>query len=104
YFDEYDRFISWTYQRTLDAIHLVGGPSLSFFRRNNRIRIVWDTERVLENGVSLWSAKNGFHEMDYNDFVNEVKAFGKSFFEEMGKQVQNAVAKDWDEVKVDKQG
>lgn len=104
YFEEYDRFISWVYQRTLDAMHLIGGPSIAFFRRDNRLRIVWYTEHVLENGISLWSAKNGFYEMDYHDFVAEVRVFGHSFFEEMGKQVEKAVARDWGEVMIDKQG
>lgn len=30
YFEEYDRLISWTYERLFDSAHLIGGPHLSF--------------------------------------------------------------------------
>jgi hypothetical protein len=102
YLEEYNKLISWTFQRTLNSGHLIGGPHLSFFRRNDKLRIVWDTEHFLENGISLWTAKNGSFEMNYADFVNEIKAFGLSFFAEMRKQVELTVAKDWGQVKVDK--
>ncbi len=102
YFEEYDKLISWKYQRTFDSAHLIGGPNLSFFRRNDKVRIVWDTEFVLENGIILWTAKDGSFEMDYSDFKDKIKAFGHSFFCEMDKQIELAVAKDWEQVKVDK--
>jgi hypothetical protein len=103
YFEEYDKLISWTYQRAFDSGHLIGGPHLSFFRRNDKLRIVWDTEHVLENGISLWTAKDGSFEMNYSDFIYKIKVFGDFFFAEMGKQVEFAVAKDWEKVKIDKQ-
>lgn len=103
YFEEYDKLISWTYQRTFDSAHLIGGPWLSFFRRNDKIRTAWETEHTLENGICLWTAKDGSFEMNYSDFIDEIKRFGHSFFTEMGKQVERAVAKDWGQVKVDKE-
>jgi hypothetical protein len=103
YFEEYDKLISWTYQRKFDSGHLIGGPHLSFFRRNDKLRIVWDTEYVLENGISLWTAKNGSFEMDYSDFVDKIKVFGQSFFSEMDMQIELAVEKEWGNIKIDKQ-
>ncbi|MBX7225761.1 MAG: hypothetical protein K1X55_07005 [Chitinophagales bacterium] len=103
YFEEYDKLISWTYQRTFDSGHLIGGPHLSFFRRNNKVRIVWDTEHILENGISLWTAKDGSFEMDYSNFVKKIEVFGQSFFAAMDKQVELAVAKEWVNIKIDKQ-
>lgn len=103
YFEVYDKLISWTYQRTFDSGHIIGGPHLSFFRRNNKLRIVWETERILENGIILWTAKDGSFEMDYSDFVEKIKAFGQSFFSAMDKQVELAVAKEWGNIKIDKQ-
>jgi hypothetical protein len=103
YFEEYDKLISWTYQRTFDSGHLIGGPHLSFFRRNNKVRIVWDTEHILENGISLWTAKDGSFEMNYSDFVEKIKVFGQAFFSAMDKQVELAVAKEWENIKIDKQ-
>ena len=76
---------------------------MSFFRRNNKVRIVWDTEHTLENGISLWTAKDGSFEMDYSAFMDKIKAFGQSFFSQMGKQVELALAKDWGNIKIDKQ-
>ncbi len=102
YFDDYDKLISWTYERLFDSGHLIGGPHLSFFRHKDKIRIVWDTEHTLENGISLWTAKDGNFEMNYSDFVNEVKKFGQNFFEEMDNQIELTLAKDWGDIKVDK--
>ena len=44
YFEEYDRLISWTYKRSLNSGHLIGGPQFSCFRNKDKIRIVWETE------------------------------------------------------------
>ncbi|MBS4012358.1 MAG: hypothetical protein KGZ97_01185 [Bacteroidetes bacterium] len=101
-FEEYCKLTSWIYQRTLYSEHLVGGPHLSFFRRNDKVRITWDTEHILENGLSLWTAKNGSYEMDYSDFIDKIKDFGQSFFTEMNKQIELAIAKDWGDVEIDK--
>jgi hypothetical protein len=103
YFEEYDKLISWTYQRTFDSGHLIGGPHVSFFRRNNKVRIVWNTEHILENGISLWTAKNGSYEMEYVDFLEKIKVFGLSFFAAMDKQVELVIAKEWVNIKIDKQ-
>jgi hypothetical protein len=103
YFEKYHKLISWIYQRTLDSEHLIGGPHLSFFRRNEKVRIIWDTEHILENGISLWTAKNGSIEMNYSDFINKIKAFGLSFFAQMDKRIELAVVKEWGNIKVDKQ-
>jgi hypothetical protein len=103
YFEEYDKLISWTYQRSFDSGHLIGGPHLSFFRCNDKVRIVWDTEHVLENGISLWTAKDGSFEMDYSEFIDKINVFGQSFFSEMDKQIELVLAKEWGNIKIDKQ-
>ena len=103
YFEEYDKLTSWTYQRTINSEHLIGGPHLSFFRRNDKVRIVWDTEHFLENGIRLWTAKDGNFEMDYSAFVDKIKVFGQSFFAQMDKRIELVVAKEWGNIKIDKQ-
>lgn len=103
YFEEYDKLISWTYQRSFASSHLIGGPYLSFFRRNDKIRIVWDTEHILENGISIWAAKDGSFEIGYSDFIDKIKTFGQSFFSEMDKQIDLVLAKEWGNIKIDKQ-
>jgi hypothetical protein len=104
YFEEYDKLISWVYKRSFDAMHLKGGPSLSFFRNNSKIRIIWYTEHTLENGINLWTAKNGAYEMDYADFISKIKDFGVKFFEAMDNQVDLAIKRDWGNVQIDKIG
>lgn len=104
YFDEYDKLISWTYERNLNSCHLIGGPDLFFFRHKDKIRIVWDTEYTLENGIDLWTAKDGNFEMDFSNFVKEVKLFGEKFFYEMDKQIKLTVEKEWLDIKIDKIG
>jgi len=102
YFEKYDKLVSWTYERLFDSSHLIGGPHLSFFRNNDKIRIVWDTEHILENGISLWTAKDGSFEISYSEFIENVKRFGEQFFDAMSNQIQLTLTKEWGEVKVDK--
>ena len=102
YFDEFDKLISWTYERLFDSAHLIGGPHLSFFRHNDKLRIVWETEHTLENGISLWTAKDGSYEMDFSDFVIQVKTFGDTFFKAMDKRIELTLVKDWGDIKIDK--
>ena len=102
YNDNYDKIYSWRNERTFDSIHLIGGPSFSFFRNQEKIRIVWETDYNLENGISLWTAKSGTFEMNFNDFVNEIKKFGELFFFEMDKQIQLTMEKEWGNIKVEK--
>lgn len=53
YFEEYDNLISWTYSRSFDSGHLIGGSQFSFFRNKDKIRIIWETEHKLENGIEI---------------------------------------------------
>lgn len=103
YFDSYDVLISWISKRLLDSSHLIGGPKLYFFRHMDKIRIVWDTDYKLENGVSLWTAKSGQLEIGYEDFVSKIKDFWIKFMEEMMRQVRLTREKEWGAIKVDKE-
>lgn len=102
YFNEYDLITSWVYERQMNSAHLIGGPHLSFFRHNDKIRIIWETEYTLENGQTLWTAKNGSHEMLFQDFVDKVEQFGQQFFSTMDKQIEGVLKNDWNNVSVDK--
>lgn len=102
YFEEYDNIISWTYNRSFDSGHLIGGPQFSFFRNKDKIRIVWETEFELENGIELWTAKDGSIEIPYADFILSIKEFGNLFFESMKEKVDLAVQKDWKDIQIDK--
>ncbi|WP_130736354.1 DUF5984 family protein [Flavobacterium sp. J27] len=104
YFEEYDKLISWLqYERTFSSAHLIGGPKLYFFRNKEKIRIVWESEYNLENGISLWTAKDGSFEMTYLDFVNEVRQFGQNFFNAMDLQIEQTLSKEWEAILVDKE-
>lgn len=102
YYEEYDKLLSWAYKRSFDSAHLIGGPYCYFFRHEEKIRIAWETEHILENGICLWTAQDGSYEMNFSDFVNEVKLFGQKFFEEMDKQIELTLAKEWGNIKIDK--
>lgn len=101
-FELYDTLISWAYNRSFNSGHLIGGPTFSFFRHNDKIRIVWKTEYQLDNGIDIWTAKNGFIEIKYLEFITQIKNFGERFFDQMKIQVEFAVKKDWKNVQIDK--
>lgn len=102
--NEIDKLTSWMYERLFDSGHLIGGPDLSFFRHKDKIRIVWNTDYTMKKGISLWTAKGGSFEINYADFVNEVRLFGQQFFAAMDKQIELTLAKDWKNITVDKVG
>lgn len=102
YFEEYDNLTSWIGERCLSAGHLIGGPRIYFFRYEEKIKIVWDTEYELESGITLWHAKNGMIEMAYSEFIAEIELFGRRFFQKMKKQVEFAIEGHWAEVLIDK--
>ncbi|SFO69616.1 hypothetical protein SAMN05428949_6220 [Chitinophaga sp. YR627] len=101
--ETYDKAIEWIYSRTLNAMHLTGGPSISFFRNANNISVVWKADHLTENNISVWTAQNGSVEMEYRTFVNEMEDFGNRFFEAMDNQVQIAIEKDWGTTRLNKE-
>ncbi|WP_343617479.1 DUF5984 family protein [Flavobacterium sp.] len=102
YRDKHYTILSWIYDRSFDSGHLIGGPLFSFFRCKNKIRIVWETDYVLKNGINLWTAKDGSFEMSFSDFIKEIKKFGIEFFEAMDKQIQFTISKEWEDIQIDK--
>jgi hypothetical protein len=103
YYDRYDLLIEWLYSRHLTSIHLIGGPSVGFYRYKDRIKIIWDANDKTEEGFDIWTAKSGNMEISYSDFISEIKDFGNRFFTAMDKQVEVAINKDWGTVRIDKQ-
>jgi hypothetical protein len=103
YYDTYDKTVEWVYSRTLTAIHLTYGPSISFFRNGNNISIVWKADHLTEDNIPVWTAQNGEVEMEYETFINEVEDFGNRFFDAMDTQVQIAVEKDWGTTRLNKE-
>lgn len=103
YYDEYWELYKWRADRTFDSGHLVGGPFIGCFRCGEKIKILWESEYKLDNGESIWTAPKGSFEMPYNEFVLSVTEFLDSFFAAMDKQVENAIAKEWGNISLDKQ-
>ncbi|MFT3662821.1 MAG: DUF5984 family protein [Gordonia sp. (in: high G+C Gram-positive bacteria)] len=95
---------SWISARLLDAGHLRGGPNIWFFRRGDTLRIVWDTEAVLDDGQPIWTARSGNLTVGFDDFVREIETFGDSFFRAMDAQVEAALRKNWGPINVDLPG
>jgi len=101
--DIYEKTIEWIYSRTLNAMHLTGGPSISFFRNGNNISIVWKGDHLTDNNIPVWTAQNGSVEMEYKTFVNEMEDFGNRFFDAMDNQVKIAIEKDWGAARFNKE-
>lgn len=103
YDDEFEPLTRWYYNRMLDSGHLVGGPWIGCFRHGDRIKLYWKSDYRLENGSSIWTAPNGIFEMPYAGFVTAVNEFYSAFSEKMDRQVELALHKDWDSIKLDKE-
>ncbi len=100
--DKYEQIIEWIYDRSLGSTHLIGAPSIHFFRNGNNISLVWKADNLIEDTIPMWTANNGELEMKFDDFVLEVEDFGKRFFAAMETQVNIAIAKDWQQTSINK--
>ena len=103
YDNEYEPLTEWFWDRIFDSMHLTGGPLIGCFRCGDKIKLLWESSYQLENGESIWTAPKGIVEMTYAEFISSVMEFYESFFAAMDKQVENAVAKDWGNVSLDKE-
>lgn len=102
HWDNYHTLCSWIAERSLSSGHLTGGPRLCFFRHGNTLRITWETDLLLENGIQLWTAQSGSTEVDFRDFINTVKSFGERFFREMEYQIKTVQEMNWQGIRIDK--
>lgn len=87
YDNSYCRLMEWYNSRTLDSGHLVGGPTLGFFRCGDKITFIWHSTHRLPSGGSIWTSPSGIYEMDYNSFHREVFHFFRSFALDMYNQM-----------------
>lgn len=104
YFDTLEKFTEWYRDRSFDSGHLVGGPYIGFFRYEDKIKILWDGRGKLENGANIWTSPYGCYEMNYSDFVSEVRHFFDDFLMKMDIRVEEALNKEWSNVFLDKPG
>lgn len=84
-------------QRLLYGGHLGSGfvnhnAACRFYRVADKILVKWDFREKDKDGIKIWTAGKGEHEMDYFVFLDEVEAMLVNFFEQMDRQVQTAAA------------
>ncbi|MCF0050816.1 DUF5984 family protein [Dyadobacter sp. LJ53] len=89
----YEILLTWIYRRSLPANHLIGGPTIWFFRIFDQIQIIWRADHKLPSGAPLWTHPFGEYKMDYDLFVKEIQDFSKRFFTEMNQLI--ATIKDY---------
>ena len=102
-FEQYGQHLAWIDQRMLYAGYLVAGQKIGFFRHENKIALVWESKSSEDDIVERWTATNGELEMPYQTFVEAIKDFADRFTEAMDRQIELAVAKDWQNVFLDKE-
>ena len=102
YFECLEKFTQWYQDRSFDSGHLIGGPYIGFFRYDDKIKILWDGRGKLDSGANIWTSPYGCYEMNYSDFIAEVRHFFDNFLMKMDIQVENALNKDWGTVILDK--
>ena len=91
----------WFYDRTFDSGHLIGGPTIGFFRFENQIKIYWNSDYLLADGGSIWKYPKGIYEIQYSDFILEVVKLFQQFTTDMDAQVHSdeRLNSDWSKVK-----
>ncbi|MDP8080358.1 DUF5984 family protein [Phocoenobacter skyensis] len=100
--NEYGIISDYIYDHRLVAYPIYLVPRLHFFRYNNKLKIIVDCEEKTETGIALWEAKSGVYEINYADFVKEVKHFYNEFIDQMEQQILNAINTDWGHLSIAK--
>lgn len=103
YDEDFCPLTEWYFNRIMDSGHLIGGPHIGFFRYKDMIKILWNSDYILENRKNIWTYPYGVYEMPYSDFTDEVKNFFSRFYSKMDKQIEYAVSMDWENVRIDKE-
>lgn len=89
--------------RIVDASHLTGGLGIWFFRHKDKLKIIWDSHPHSGLEINPWTSPRGIVELPYDTFVKSVYEFFDAFFVAMDQQVENALARDWGKVELDKE-
>ncbi len=89
-----DESINWVGDRFLDAGYLVQCPKIVFWRVEDVIHVRWNNSAREIDGVPIWTATEGSHEMLVKDFLSEVESFHNRFMLAMRDTV-NLVAARW---------
>ena len=93
YDDSFYPLVEWFEDRSFNSGHLVGGLIIGCVRHEDKIKLFWKSDYLLENGCSIWKYPVGCIEMYYSEFVAEVTRFFSSFENIMDARVE-AVIKD----------
>lgn len=89
-----ENITNWISRRALLFDYLVGGPTIWFFRIKDNISILWKSDHLLDNKIPLWKIPNGQCLIPYEDFKCSLKAFGKNFFYDMDKKIEDVCSHD----------
>ena len=101
--NKYEFLTGWYYSRMIDSAHLKGGPRIYFFRCGGKITIKWESDSELENGGNIWTSPCGIYELDYSEFVSEIKRAVNSFLGDMDEQIVRAAEHPPENVIIDKE-
>ena len=89
--EQYEPLHDWFYHRSFDSGHLICGPLIGCFRFGERLKLMWDSDRLNDGRTSIWKYPMGTHEIRYSEFVAEISRFFDSFFRDMDNQVAKVV-------------
>jgi hypothetical protein len=93
--------LSWIYKRALPSHHLLGGPTIWFFRIKDQMKIIWRADYKIAPDCYLWTQPLGEYVMDYDLFAREVQCFGRRFFWQMENRLNAFIAREHDSPALD---
>lgn len=99
--DFFEPLYTWYEKRTFDSLHLVGGPVISCFRCEDKVKIRWVGGHTLDDGNDIWKYPDGLYEMKYSEFISAVTQFFQAFECDMEKQVNYVLENGIDGVYID---
>jgi hypothetical protein len=83
----------WVGGRFLDSLYLVQGPQIILWRTDDLIHIRWNNSGKALDGVPVWTATSGTHEMPVEVFLSEIESFHCRFMTAMRDRVNSITAR-----------
>jgi hypothetical protein len=88
----FDALCQLTSYGVLDTGYLRFKSFCAFHHIGRTIRIIYDFRDADEEGIPVWSAGAGSHELPYQDFLGEIEDMLARFFAAMDRQVADVVS------------
>lgn len=90
--DDSSRIVAWYDERRLYPVPVQDAPGIWFLRVGDTITVRWETHHAMLDGVPVWSASDGEHDVTVSQLLGAVRSFDERLMTQMDERVNHAIA------------